>query len=178
MNYDNMPKSETTEQIRLFNWARTHMEYIPELKLLHHIPNEGKRKETTGKILKAAGLTSGVPDICLPVPKRGYSGLYIEMKYGKNKPSKSQLEFIELLNHYGYKTAICYSFEDAREIIRHYLARAEGFDLVNCEEAFKKWNLCDGVAEDVMPNSPCKNCECYKGKRGYSLDQSDIKTIR
>lgn len=163
--YDNMKRSEITEQIKLFNWARVHMAYIPELRLLHHIPNEGKRNGTTGKLLKAAGLTSGVPDICLPVPKGKYSGLYIEMKYNKNKPTKEQLEFMQLLREQGHKTEVCYSFEDAREVIRHYLARTEGFDLVNCEEAFKQWNVCDGVAADVMLNSPCPNCQFYKDNR-------------
>lgn len=164
--YDDMKPSELTEQIKLFNWARIHEEYIPELKLMYHVANEGKRKEITGKLLKAAGLKSGVPDICLPVRKLGYAGLYIEMKYGKNKPTEAQEKFMKLLRAEGYKTAVCYSFEDAREVIRHYLARAEGFDLVNCEEAFKQWNVCDGVAADVMSNSPCSKCKFYKSNKG------------
>lgn len=163
--YDNMQRSELTEQIKLFNWARTHVAYVPELRLLHHIPNEGKRDGITGRLLKAAGLTAGVPDICLPVPKGTYSGLYIEMKYNKNKPTPEQQEFMQMLSEYGYKTAVCYSFEDAREVIRHYLARASGFDLVNCEEAFKQWNVCEGVTVDVMPNSPCKECPFYKSNQ-------------
>ena len=38
-----MKRSETTEQIGLINWARANEEYVPELRLLHHIPNEGIR---------------------------------------------------------------------------------------------------------------------------------------
>lgn len=41
MNLANMKRSETTEQIGLINWARANEEYVPELRLLHHIPNEG-----------------------------------------------------------------------------------------------------------------------------------------
>ena len=33
------------------------------------------------------GVKAGVPDLCLPVPMNGYAGLYIEMKYGSNKPT-------------------------------------------------------------------------------------------
>ena len=103
----NMKNSEITEQIKLFNWARSVREFIPELKLLHHIPNEGKR--TNGALLKAAGMVSGVPDLSLPVARRGFNGLYIEMKFGNNKPTKDQVEFMDMLKDQGYKTAVTYS---------------------------------------------------------------------
>ena len=67
MRLQNMKASETTEQIKLFTWARQQAEYIPELALMYHVPNEGKRKQTTGQIMKAEGMKAGVPDICLPV---------------------------------------------------------------------------------------------------------------
>lgn len=163
MNIGNMKRSETTEQIRLFAWAKQNEAFIPELKLLHHIPNEGKRKQTTGQILKAEGLKSGVPDVCLPVPKNGYSGLYIEMKFGKNKPTKNQEEFMELLRQQGHKVAVCYSAEEARELIRCYLARGEGFNLVNCEEAPKIWNYCEGAPKSQeWAVEICRKCEFYK----------------
>lgn len=158
MNLANMKRSETTEQIRLFNWAAAHEEYIPELKLLHHIPNEGKR--TNGAVLKAAGVKGGIPDLNLPVARRGFHGLYIEMKFGSGKTTKKQEAFMELLRKQGYKTAVAYGMEQAREIIRHYLARGEGFDLVNCEEAIKEFGYCEGFTEEW---APCKACQFYKG---------------
>lgn len=146
MNLANMKRSETTEQIGLINWARANEEYVPELRLLHHIPNEGIR--TNGPVLKAAGMKAGVPDLSLPVPRRGFHGLYIEMKFEKGKTTKAQEEFMALLREQGYKTAVAYGAEQAREVIRHYLARGEGFDLVNCEHAFKMCGYCEGVAVD------------------------------
>lgn len=73
MNLANMKRSETTEQIGLINWARANEEYVPELRLLHHIPNEGIR--TNGPVLKAAGenrssgsvFTGSAPRLSWPV---------------------------------------------------------------------------------------------------------------
>lgn len=155
-----MKRSETTEQIGLINWARANEEYVPELRLLHHIPNEGIR--TNGPVLKAAGMKAGVPDLSLPVPRRGFHGLYIEMKFGKGKTTKAQEEFMALLREQGYKTAVAYGAEQAREVIRHYLARGEGFDLVNCEEAVKMFGRCEGVPAAW---APCQKCEFFKERK-------------
>lgn len=158
MNYlQNMKNSEITEQIKLFNWARRVSEFVPELRLLHHIPNEGKR--TNGALLRAAGMLAGAPDLSLPVARKGYHGLYIEMKFGKNKPTAEQKAFINSLNEQGYKTYVAYSAEQARSVIRHYLAKANNFDLVNCEEAVKLLGYCEGVEQEW---TPCKDCELYK----------------
>ena len=54
MSIQNMKRSETTEQIALFNWAKRTESILPELALMYHVPNEGKR--SNGGILKAAGL--------------------------------------------------------------------------------------------------------------------------
>ena len=160
MNLANMKRSETTEQIRLMNWARMNEEFVPELRLLHHIPNEGIR--TNGPVLKAAGMKAGVPDLSLPVPRRGFHGLYIEMKFGKGRATEEQKAFIKALQEQGYKVAVAYGAEQAREVIRHYLARAEGFDLVNCEEAVKMFGRCEGVPVDW---APCKKCEFFKERK-------------
>lgn len=160
MNLANMKRSETTEQIRLMNWARMNETFIPELRLLYHIPNEGKR--TNGGIIKAAGMRKGVPDLCLPVGRHGFIGLYIEMKFGDGKPTKEQSAFMKELHEQGNKVIIAHSAEQAREVIRNYLSRATGFNLVNCEEAPKTRDCCEGVPVDW---SPCSKCEFYKANR-------------
>ena len=81
------------------------------------------------------------------------------MKFGNNKPTKEQVEFMAMLKDQGYKTAVTYSAEEARSLIRHYLARADNFDLVNCEEAPKIFGCCEGIEADW---TPCANCELYK----------------
>lgn len=56
--------------------------------------------------MRSEGLKSGVPDLCLPVARSGYHGLYIELKAGKNKPTDNQLAWLEVLEAQGYKTAV------------------------------------------------------------------------
>lgn len=160
MKLQNMKRSELTEQIRLFNWAESIKWFVPELNMMYHVPNEGKRQQGTGAILKAAGMKKGVPDIVLPVARQGYHGLYIELKFGSGKPTKEQKAFMKQLNEEGYLTAVAYGFEEAREIIRHYLRRANTFELANCENAVKIFNKCEGYS---LEWAPCRNCQFYKG---------------
>ena len=55
--------SESQEQINLFQWANLQSCKIPELKLLFHIPNGGKRNIVTARRLKAEGVKAGADQI-------------------------------------------------------------------------------------------------------------------
>ena len=93
--------------------------------MIYHVPNGGSRNRIEAANLKRQGVKEGVPDLCLPVPKNGYHGLYIEMKFGKNKTTKDQEEWLKRLSQYGYKTAVCYGAEEAREVIKEYIGWRE-----------------------------------------------------
>lgn len=95
----------------------------PELALMFHIPNGGSRNKIEATHLKAQGVKAGVPDICLPVPRGKYHGLYIELKYGKNKPTAAQLCWLGNLEMQGYAVAICWGWEKAAEVIINYLKK-------------------------------------------------------
>ncbi len=117
-----MIMSEHTEQVALFNWCKLMEGRHPQLALLFSIPNGGKRHLGTAVKLKASGTKSGVPDIFLPVANRhGKHGLWIELKVGKNKPTKNQQHWLRELEAEGYATALCYGFEEARNTIVNYL---------------------------------------------------------
>lgn len=118
MPLKNGSRSEAEEQIALFQWAA----YIPQLEYMYAVPNGGTRHPAEARNLKRQGVKSGVPDICLPLPKGKYHGLYIEMKVGKNKTSDNQKKWIAYLNHVGYKTAVCYGFDEAKGTILKYLS--------------------------------------------------------
>lgn len=117
---------ESNEQQTLVAWARYMEGRWPELRLLYHIPNEGKRSRKTGARLKAEGLKSGVPDICLPVARGGHHGLYIELKRRKDsKVTKEQLEWIADLVAQGYVAAVCRGCDEAISLITRYLTGRE-----------------------------------------------------
>ena len=112
---------ESLHQQALFQWASYQENVYPELKLLHHIPNGGKRDKLTAAKLKREGVKAGVPDIFLPVARCSCYGLYIEMKHGTNKSSKAQEEFIKLLKEQSYEVVVCYGWTEARDKIVEYL---------------------------------------------------------
>ena len=95
--------------------------------LLHipivHIPNEGKRSLSYAARMKRMGLRSGFPDLLVPLARGGYHGLFIEMKYGKNKTTKEQKEWLERLSAEGYACAVCYNAAEAIKTIENYNRR-------------------------------------------------------
>lgn len=117
--------NEDIEQTYLFMWAKSQEAKFPELILLHHIPNGGKRSIGTAKKLKAQGVKSGVPDLCLPVSRGKYHGLYIELKANNNKTSENQDKWIGALKKQGYQVNVCYGWEEASEVILNYLKGVE-----------------------------------------------------
>lgn len=102
-------------------WADFALTQYPELELLYHIPNEGKRSRGTGGRLKAMGLKSGVPDLCLPTAHGGYIGLYIEMKVKPNKPTENQKRWLRALRAAGHMVAVCYDWDSARQLLEDYM---------------------------------------------------------
>ncbi len=126
-------RSEATEQETVIQWCGWHEGKHPELKLIYHVPNGGSRNTIEAANLKRQGVKAGVPDLCLPVPKNGFHGLYIEMKYGKNKTTEKQKEWLESLRGQGYYTAVCYGAEEAETVIASYLQMA-GYPALEREE--------------------------------------------
>lgn len=124
--------SEHQEQVIVFKWASLAERSIPELASLYAIPN-GLRAAGIGaaKKARAEGLKSGVPDICLPVPRHPWHGLYIELKRLSVRPktdrskggvSDAQTDWHVRLRVQGYAVAVCYGADDAILTINRYLS--------------------------------------------------------
>lgn len=114
---------EDAEQIALFHWAALQSGKYPELSLMFHIPNGGKRNAQEAARFKQMGVKAGVPDIFLPVPRGGFHGLWIELKAPKGKTSAAQDSFLGELDKQGYKTAVCYGWEMAAKVLKEYLGK-------------------------------------------------------
>jgi len=112
---------EAEEQATLFRWAKLCRQQFPEIELLYHIPNGGNRDIKEAANLKRQGVKAGVPDLCLPVARGGWHGLYIELKVGRNKPTEKQEAWIRELSKQGYAVKVCYGWEAASRVIRNYL---------------------------------------------------------
>lgn len=113
--------TEAEEQAALFEWAKLMERQIKPLRMMYAVPNGGSRHKIEAANLKRQGVKPGVPDVVLAYPSRGYHGLYVEMKVGKNKPSEKQKDWLRDLAAAGYATAVCYSCNEAITTIRNYL---------------------------------------------------------
>jgi hypothetical protein len=120
--------SEHSEQVAVIQWCQIHEAQHPELAMIFAVPNAGKRSIGAARYYLAEGLKSGVPDLILPIPEPSamlFCGLAIEMKFGDNKTTPSQDWWLEYLTSYGWKTAICYSADEAIKVISEYLGMEE-----------------------------------------------------
>ena len=111
---------EALEQAKVIAWARANKRNYPYLWMLHCSLNGVKLSAIQASIAKAQGMLSGVPDLFLPVPKNGYHGLFIEMKYGSNKVTENQEKFLQNAANAGYAVSVCYSANEAIKRIEDY----------------------------------------------------------
>lgn len=112
---------EHKQQVALFQWARLQSKAWPELDLMFAVPNGARTSIRTAVKLKAEGMKAGVPDICLPVPRKGFGSLFIEMKRKGGRLQDSQKEWATQLIANGNRVAVCYSTDEAISVISDYL---------------------------------------------------------
>lgn len=89
-----------------------------------HTKGGSRQSPREGANFKREGVRAGVSDLFLSYPTKLHHGLYIEMKRrGKRKCtiSKLQWEWIERVRSVGYRAAVCYGWEEARDVILEYL---------------------------------------------------------
>ena len=90
--------AEHEEQVALIQWFDLQI----KSERIFAIPNASKRSWALANYMKAEGLRTGVPDLFMPTPNKQFHGLFIEMKYGKNKMSEAQSEWVDYLNSRGF----------------------------------------------------------------------------
>jgi hypothetical protein len=132
--------SEHDEQAAFFSWIDTQLTQHPVLALCHAVPSGAKlpyRRDKSGNRwspeavhLKREGLRRGVPDVHFTYPSGPYAGMWIEFKYGKNKPTLEQDAYLKCLSILGYSVHICYTWETAKLAIMEYLKLADGITIL------------------------------------------------
>lgn len=113
--------TEAQEQTALIAWARLKEFTIPELRLLFHVPNGGRRDIREAVKFSRLGVRAGIPDLFLAVARGGFHGLWIEMKTSKGQLSKEQRHMLRDLDAEGYKVAVCRTWLEAQNMILEYL---------------------------------------------------------
>ena len=89
--------------------------------IIYAVPNGGLRNRTVAAELKEEGQTNGIPDLHIPVPRKGYASLYIEMKNGKaGRLSDYQKEMIELLRKFGNKVEVIRTLDEFMAVVDDY----------------------------------------------------------
>lgn len=114
------PKSvlptEQQEQFVAVNWLRKRN------ILFYHVPNGGYRDYREAAKFKRLGVQPGVPDICVPVARKGYHGLYIELKRVKGGAlSETQQWWRDQLIAEGYLWYEAKGAADLIEFVENYL---------------------------------------------------------
>lgn len=115
------PPVRTEHEIQTAFIARLKLLSHPELALGFAVPNGGFRNAVTGARLKAEGVRKGVPDFCVPVPRKGFTSLWIEFKRPGGKLSEHQVEYIALLRREDHFVEVCDDDAEAEIIVRRYL---------------------------------------------------------
>jgi hypothetical protein len=117
---------ERRRQVALIKWVRAVQDAYPALKLLYTVPNGGFRNLYVAKKLKAEGVMAGVADLCLPAARRGYHGLYLEMRSEEGVATKGQKAFLRNVLEEGYCAVIAHGVDEAQSALAWYIGITEG----------------------------------------------------
>ncbi len=119
--------TESQEQILFIQWTKRVGKDYPILNKIFAIPNGGKRHIATASRMKLEGTKRGVPDLFFPVARKGYHGLFIEMKRLKGgSVSKDQKIWKVWIEDEDYAWVRANGFEQAKNIMISYLDLPKG----------------------------------------------------
>ena len=122
MRMNQFQPTEEQEQMIVIEWRDLMIFRYPCLKLLIHIPNGGLRSKSEAVRFKKLGVKSGVSDLFLPVARKGYHGIWIEMKRQKGgRLRPDQKEWIDDMTEQGYLALRADGADEAIGMLERYL---------------------------------------------------------
>jgi hypothetical protein len=115
--------SEHQEQSALIKWFRYQHPNLTMFAIPNgsHLAGDKRQRAIKMTKMKAEGFLNGVSDLFLMAARRGFHGLFIEMKIGGGKLSEKQIEFGKSALEEGYGYVVAYGFDDAKNKIQEYL---------------------------------------------------------
>lgn len=103
---------EHEEQVNFVKWFRKQYPGV----LCFAIPNAGVRSARLATYMRAEGLVSGIPDLCIVTERKT---IWVEMKRIKgSKVSPEQEEIHQRLRHIGHTVIVGYGFTMAMEKVK------------------------------------------------------------
>ncbi len=114
---------EEKEQIALIKWCGT-VRLRNGRRLSSYVaavPNGGWRSPFEAARMKASGLMPGYPDVECFIAAGEFTGLHIEMKFGKGRVTDTQRGVHELLREQRRKVVACWSWVAAANELRRYI---------------------------------------------------------
>lgn len=119
-----MRHDEDSEQAALFAWAELAAITRPAFGMLVAVPNGGKRNAREAARMKRQGVSSGFPDILLPLKVGSYGGLAIELKRANGRRhdiTADQYAWIGGLRAAGWYSTVAYGWDEARRVLIAYI---------------------------------------------------------
>ena len=102
----------------LFQWAWEEAVKRPELCMLYRVP------EYNGNAMEnmLQGFRGDMPRICLPIQRKGSTGLYIDMRTDDEGISSEAQKIVrQALENNGYRVIITHTLDETRKAITNYL---------------------------------------------------------
>lgn len=114
------PQSEARIQAECVEWFRRNYPGF----IIYHIDNGAQKNAVRASQARAIGILTGIPDLHIPVARRGYNSLYIEMKRPGHKATFAQRERMNQLGMYGNLCVVCDSVESFTTAVTSYMSDA------------------------------------------------------
>lgn len=116
-------------QVQVFEWIREDGWILfPELLMFASNTSGAARSIGQRIFLKREGMESGFPDTFFPVPRCGYSGIYIELKMPGARLREDQAFRIWMLRRMGFCAVVRYTDNDVISTLVDYLLNNGVFD--------------------------------------------------
>lgn len=114
---------ESTTQQAFIRWFR--LAYARYAKVAIAVPNGGARSRVEAAIMQGEGVTAGVADVLVLVPRGGYGALGLEFKTTArhSRQSQSQRAWQEAFEAAGNRYQVVRTVEEAIKITQEYMQK-------------------------------------------------------